>query len=76
MDDKQPSQQPDQTQLSPWSQQALGHMIDNLKSNHANPGVFEAQERAYWSAAFPPRRRPQMPPQLNPDGSLVNEDGT
>jgi hypothetical protein len=70
----QPSPQPAQ-QLSPWSQQALGHMVSNLKSNHANPGVLAEQDRAYWAQAIPPKYRAQVPPPLNPDGSLVDGGG-
>ena len=78
--DQQPTQQPapeqPAQQRSPWVQQVVGHMLDNLKSNYENPGVLAAQDQAYWAKAIKPTRRAQVPPKPNPDGSLVNEQGT
>ena len=49
--DQPPPQPPDPTQpaqqLSPWAQQVVGHMVDNLKSNYDSPGALAAQDHAY-----------------------------
>ena len=78
--DQQPTQQPapeqPAQQRSPWVQQVVGHMLDNLKSNNADPHALAAQDHAYWSKAIKPTRGGQEPPKLNPDGSLANEQGT
>ena len=78
--DQQPTQQPapeqPAQQISPWAQQVVGHMVDNLKSNYDNPGVLAAQDQAYWSKAIKHTGSGHVPPKLNPDGSLVNEQGT